>query len=82
MQTEISDLKHALRATYEGLYAAGYALDLSLEGSGLEMTVSALDGACPECLVPKPLFLQMVRDELEEGGLSFPTIRVWYPKDL
>ncbi|MGK9283487.1 hypothetical protein [Sinorhizobium meliloti] len=82
MQPEISDLKHALKATFEGLDAAGYALDVSVAGAELQMTVSAMDGACPECLVPKPLFLQMVKDELKEGGISFSAISVRYPKDI
>jgi hypothetical protein len=43
--------------------------------------VLARPEACAECLVPKSLFLQMVRDEIAEAGLSAGPIDVIYPED-
>lgn len=74
-------IKDSLKATYEGLEAAGFALELDVADEHLDMVISAKEGACEECLVPKTLFIQMVTDELAEGGHSFKDINVTYPID-
>jgi hypothetical protein len=47
----------------------------------LSLTIGANEGACEECLVPKSLFLQMVRDEMAAGGVKVDGIDVVYPVD-
>jgi len=71
----------ALAATREGLDAAGFSLDLDEREGRLLLTITAREGACEECLVPKPLFIQMVRDEIADGGLRVEGIDVAYPVD-
>lgn len=80
-QASGKSIEEALVATFEGLDAAGYSLDLAVEGTTLAMTVVAREGACEDCLVPKPLFIQMVTDELHEGGHRFDAVSASYPKD-
>lgn len=79
---ETGKIRHALRATVEGLDAAGYQLDLFASEAELEMRISANEGVCEDCLVPKRMFIQMVNDELAEEGLQFPKIKVLYPSEL
>ena len=45
------------------------------------LTIGANEGACEECLVPKSLFLQMVRDEIAAAGEKVDGIDVVYPVD-
>jgi len=71
----------ALAATREGLSVAHYSLALAEREGRLLLTIDADEGACEECLVPKSLFLQMVRDEIAEGGLRVDGIDVVYPLD-
>jgi len=71
----------SLAATREGLDAGNFALNLAERRGRLLLTVEAKEGACEECLVPKSLFLQMVRDEIAESGLQVDGIDVVYPVD-
>ena len=71
----------SLAATREGLDAGHFSLDVSERDGRLRLTVSASPEACAECLVPKSLFLQMVRDEIAEGGHEVGGIDVIYPED-
>jgi len=71
----------ALGATREGLEVAGFSLNLGENNGRLSLTVGANEGACEECLVPKSLFLQMVRDEMAAGGVEVDGIDVVYPAD-
>jgi hypothetical protein len=71
----------SLAATREGLEVAGFTLRLAEHNGRLSLTVGANEGACEECLVPKSLFLQMVRDEIAAGGEKVDSIDVAYPVD-
>jgi hypothetical protein len=71
----------SLAATREGLEVAGFTLRLAEHNGRLSLTVGANEGACEECLVPKSLFLQMVRDEIAAGGEKVDSIVVAYPVD-
>lgn len=71
----------ALAATREGLEVAGFSLHLGENNGRLSLTIGANEGACEECLVPKSLFLQMVRDEIAAGGVHVDAIDVVYPVD-
>jgi hypothetical protein len=78
---DVEAIGTALAATREGLDAAGFSLDLGERDGCLLVTVSAKVGACEECLVPKSLFLQMVRDEIADSGTRVDRIDVVYPVD-
>lgn len=69
----------ALAATREGLEVAGFSLQVTERAGRLNLTIGANEGACEECLVPKSLFLQMVRDEIAAGGEKVDGIDVVYP---
>jgi hypothetical protein len=71
----------SLAATREGLEVAGFSLELAEHNGRLSLIVGANEGACEECLVPKSLFLQMVRDEIAAGGQKVDGIDVVYPVD-
>ena len=71
----------SLAATREGLDAGHFSLELAERDGRLLLKVGARPEACAECLVPKSLFLQMVRDEIAEGGLEVGGIDVVYPED-
>jgi hypothetical protein len=71
----------SLAATREGLDAGHFSLELAERDGRLLLMIGAKPEACAECLVPKSLFLQMVRDEIAEGGLEVAAIEVVYPED-
>jgi len=71
----------SLAATREGLDAGHFSLEVTERDGRLLLTVGAKPEACAECLVPKSLFLQMVRDEIAEGGLEVGAIDLVYPLD-
>lgn len=71
----------SLAATREGLEVAGFSLQIAERNGRLNLTIGANKGACEECLVPKSLFLQMVRDEIAAGGEQVGGIDVVYPVD-
>ncbi len=78
---DLEAISTALAATRKGLGVANYSLGLAERNGRLLLTVDAKEGACEECLVPKSLFLQMVRDEIAEGGQHVDGIDVVYPMD-
>ena len=78
---DIVAISASLAATREGLDAGHFSLDVSEQDGRLKLTVGAGPEACAECLVPKSLFLQMVRDEIAEGGLEVGGIDIVYPED-
>lgn len=81
MSIDAEQAARAIHATREGLAAAGYAIDVQGRGAGLLFTVRALDGACEECLVPKPIFVDILGRELADAGLAVGQLEVIYPLD-
>ena len=78
---DLKSISVALGATREGLDAAGFSLDLAERDGRLLLTIDAKEGACEECLVPKSLFLRIVRDEIVDAGARVDGIDVVYPAD-
>ncbi|MQA09859.1 MAG: hypothetical protein GEU98_15170 [Pseudonocardiaceae bacterium] len=64
-----------LRATLE---ADGYRLDADEVEGRIRVQVSATSEACADCLVPKPVFLGILRNSL---GVSEQSIDLTYPAD-
>ncbi len=72
----------SLWATREGLDAGHFSLDVGERDGRLLLKIGARPEACAECLAPKSLFLQMVRDQIAEGGHEVEAIDVVYPEDI
>ena len=73
MSIDLTAVAAAISGTREGLAASGYQIDCNEQTGRLVFTVRALADACEECLVPKPIFTSILRQELGEGEL-FATI--------
>lgn len=71
----------AIQATREGLAAAGYAIDVERRGDQIVFSVRAEQGACEECLVPKPIFVDILGRELADAGITAGAFDVVYPLD-
>jgi len=78
---DIVAISASLAATREGLDTGHFSLDVAERDGRLKLTVGAKPEACAECLVPKSLFLRMVRDEIAEGGHEVGGIDIIYPED-
>jgi len=65
-----------LRTTLE---SDGYGLDVEQTGDGVRVKVSAADGICGDCLVPKSLLLGMLQPAL---GVEQDRIELLYPDEL
>lgn len=81
MPLDLPALHAALQPTRTGLEVAGFQLALQEVGGRLQMKVTAGEGACEDCLVPKSLFRQMANDEIRQAGLSPVELDVLYPID-
>ncbi len=79
---DLAAINAAIAPTREGLQAANFGLDVVERNGRLVLAILVNGGACGDCLVPKSMFLRMVRDEIAEGGLSVKDIDVIYPVDL
>ncbi len=65
----------------ESLEADGYDLRVdSLEGGRLTLSILANDGACEECLVPKPIMIELVKQALEDQS-PVAEVVLHYPTD-
>lgn len=65
-----------LRST---LAADGYNLQVDQKNGQAKVTISAADGICGDCLVPKPLMLGMLQPILDVDPDS---IELLYPNEL
>jgi hypothetical protein len=52
------------------LQADGYQLAVQVQDNRLDLAVSPGPDACVECLVPKPVFVAVVRSTLEKAGYN------------
>lgn len=81
MNLDLEAAARAIAATREGLAAAGYAIDVSVRGGRLAFAVRAGEGACEECLVPRPIFMDILGRELAEAGVKVDAFDLLYPLD-
>ena len=72
----------AISGTREGLAASGFAIDCDEQIGRLVFTVRAMAGACAECLVPKPVFAAILKQELGDGGIHVEALEVVYPVEV
>ena len=82
MAIDVDAVSNAISATREGLAASGFAIDCADQEGRLRFTVRALEGACEECLVPKPVFTSILSRELSDGGIEVDQIEVVYPIEM
>ncbi|KAB2874508.1 MAG: hypothetical protein F9K36_07645 [Burkholderiaceae bacterium] len=81
MNFDLDVAARAIGATREGLAAAGYTIDVSARSGRLVFTVRADEGACEECLVPRPIFTDILGRELAEAGVKVDSFDLLYPLD-
>ena len=79
MAVDLDAVNRAISATREGLDASGYAIECAEREGKLLFTIRAMEGACEECLVPKPVFASILGRELAEGGIDAPAFEIAYP---
>lgn len=82
MTIDLQAVSEAITATREGLDAAGFAIDIEARGGSLVFTLRPLANACPECLVPKVIFTDILSRELSEAGITASALEVEYPADV
>ena len=82
MPIDLNAVSKAIFATREGLEASGFAIDCADQGGRLLFTIRALEGACEDCLVPKPVFTSILSRELADGGIAVDAIDVVYPVEV
>ena len=77
----VTQARSALAPLIDATRMDGFELDVAAEADGLVLTVSATPDACAECLVPKSIFLSMVSNALDGGGVQVPGgVRIVYPE--
>jgi hypothetical protein len=79
-----ASVRKALEAIDLMLEADGYAMTIErAEPSRLTLAVTALDGACEDCLAPRVVFAGVVADALENCGIRLDAsdIELRYPTD-
>lgn len=77
--SRLQELDRKLAEIKEGLAADGYQLTLAAgTGDGMRVRIDALDGACEDCLIPKPIFLDYVVSALD-GQLTQDQVELFYP---
>jgi hypothetical protein len=79
MAIDLQAASSAIHQTRDGLAAAGYAIDVDAPAGELVFRVRAEPGACEDCLVPKPIFVDILGRELADAGISVPSFEVVYP---
>ena len=77
---DIEAVSSSIAATREGLAASNYSIDCADAGNGrLVFTVRAFENACEDCLVPKAIFIDLLKRELSASGIAATGIDVIYP---
>ena len=82
MSIDLDAVSKAIEGTRAGLDAAGYSIACAETAGRLQLTIAARDGACEDCLVPKPVFTTIVQRELDDQGIQVAAIDVIYPVEI
>jgi hypothetical protein len=82
MTIDLNAVREAIEGTRAGLDAAGYSIACAEAAGRLQLTIAARDGACEDCLVPKPVFTSIVQRELDDKGIRVEAIDVIYPVEI
>jgi hypothetical protein len=77
------DVERALQSMRTMLAADGYELNVRVDDGRLDLRVAATDGACEDCLVPKPVMRDIAVQMLGKEGISGDATDVvlTYPTD-
>ena len=81
MKPNPTTVANAIHATREGLAAAGYFIDVNERDGRIVFAVRADKDACAECLVPRPIFQDILSRELADAGLAVESFELLYPLD-
>lgn len=79
MAIDLAAVSAAIEGTRAGLDAAGFGIECDDREGRLFLVVQAKEGACEDCLVPKPVFASIVGKELSDAGLAITDFEVVYP---
>jgi hypothetical protein len=63
------------------LAADGYELSAAVDSGALMVRIAAGPDACEDCLVPKDMMVEMIRNVLHGSGLEPTRLEVTYPND-
>jgi hypothetical protein len=61
------------------LMADGYDLGVERTADGVEIRVIASEAVCSDCLVPQPIFRDIVVTTLAKAGLDVDDLEIRYP---
>lgn len=79
--TDIQAVENVLSGLREGYQADGYDLDVENISDGVaKIRISAGPDACEECLVPKPIAVNMIKTTLD-GLPEIKAVELIYPTD-
>jgi hypothetical protein len=74
IEQHLTDIRTALAAD-------GYRLSVTGVGAdALSLDITALDGACPDCLVPATIMEMIVRAAIPDEA-RFTTVEITYPAE-
>ena len=75
---DVAQIAESLSGMRQALNADGYELDVDVNGERVTVSVRADESACPDCLVPKALMLDMISSaaHLQPGQIALT-----YPAD-
>ena len=81
MSLTVEAVRTALHPLSSALNADGYLLHVAVHsGSAVHVRVEAGPEACADCLVPKALFADILRQRLGEDGVTVSTLDIEYPE--
>ncbi len=75
------DLSAVLEPISAALAADGYELSAALETGGLKVAIAAGPDACEDCLVPKGMMADMIRNVLHDAGVEAGELELTYPNE-
>ena len=78
---DLPSISSALHQTRDGLDAAGFRLECEAQGDELVLHILPTPDACAECLVPKPIFIDIVGEELKGQGIEVAGLTIIYPAE-
>ena len=82
MAIDLAAVSKAIEGTRVGLDAAGFGIECDDRDGRLFLVIQAKEGACEDCLVPKPVFASIVGKELSDAGIAIADFEVVYPVEV
>jgi Fe-S cluster biogenesis protein NfuA len=81
MTEQAVEIEHHLEGIKAALAADGYRLSVAaVSPDALSLDIQALDGACPDCLVPATTMEMIIRAAIPDEA-RFSVVEITYPAD-